>query len=315
MKGPGAALALAAAVLATACGCTAATDGAGTAATDGAGTAAQPTTAQPTTARPAATGPTAGRPATAGSARPAAAGNGDSRLRYTYVADLSDGALARRYGYGLVDLGPSRAAIDALPAGERALVWLGGYSYRGCRFASSDTSVRRELAALAGDRKVAGYYIADEADDALPAYGGHCPGVVAQVIARNRLVRQLAPGAFTYEVITEPGNFAAFAHASDIMGADPYPCLSGHPCDWSKIPAYIAALRAAHVRRYWGVLQAFSYHDWRFPTPAELTRMIGQWQRSDWQGEQTYAWSYGTNSLASRPGLLAVLRQLNSGRL
>ena len=93
----------------------------------------------------------------------------------------------------------------------------------------------------------------------------------------SRLVHQLAPGTFTYEVVTEPGNFAAFAHATDIMGADPYPCLDGHPCDWAQIPAYIAALNAAHVPRYWAVLQAFSYGQWRSPTAAELARMIGQW--------------------------------------
>ncbi len=219
----------------------------------------------------------------------------------------------RRYGYNLVDLGPYRTLIDALPPGARALVWLGNYVARTCRFARSDASVRRAVGGLAGDPKVAGYYIADEADDALPAYGGHCPDVVAQVTARSRLMHQLAPGTFTYEVVTEPGNFAAFARATDIMGADPFPCLDGHPCDWAQIPAYIAALRAAHVARYWGVLQAFSYRQWRYPTPAELTRMIGQWQQSGWQGEQTFAWSYAGGSLAGRPGLLAVLLRLNSG--
>jgi hypothetical protein len=115
-------------------------------------------------------------------------------------------------------------------------------------------------------------------------------------------------------VVTEPGNFAAFAHATEVMGADPYPCLRGRPCDWAQIPAYIAALRAAHVSRYWGLLQAFSCCQWRYPTPAELTRMIRQWQQSGWQGEQTFAWSYSGSSLAARPRLLAVLRRLNSGR-
>jgi hypothetical protein len=256
-------------------------------------------------------GPTAG-PAQSWSLPPPA---GHSGLRYQYAVGLSDGGVARRYGYNLVDTGPSRAAIDALPAGVRALVWLGNYSLQTCRFGRPDAVVRQQVGRLANDPKVAGYYIADEPDDGLPAYGGHCPDVVAQVSARNRLIHQLAPGAFTYEVVTEPGNFAAFAHASDVMGADPYPCLRGRPCDWSKIPAYIAALRAAGVRHYWGVLQAFSFHDWRFPTPAELTRMIRQWQRSGWQGEQTYLWSDGVNGLASQPGLLAVLGQLNTGQL
>jgi hypothetical protein len=236
-----------------------------------------------------------------------------THLTYRYVTNLGNGAMGRDYGYNLVDLGPYRAAIDALPAGERALVWIGNYSRVRCAFDMSDASVRQALTVLAGDPKVAGYYVADEADDALPTYGGHCPHVATQVTQRSRLIHQLAPGAFTYEVVTEPGNFLAFAHATDVMGADPYPCLRGRACDWAKIPAYIAALNAAHVPRYWALLQAFGYGKWRVPTAAELARMIGQWAHSRWQGEQTFSWSYRSWSLRSHPDLLAVLKSLNSG--
>ena len=236
-----------------------------------------------------------------------------THLSYRYLTDLGNGAVDHAYGYNLVDLGPYRSVIDALPAGERALVWIGNYSPARCAFDMSDANVRQALGTLAGDPKVAGYYLADEADDALPTYGGHCPDVATQVTQRSRLVHQLAPGAFTYEVVTEPGNFAAFAHATDVMGADPYPCLRGHACDWAKIPEYIAALNAAHVPRYWGLLQAFGYEKWRAPTVAELARMIGQWARSRWQGEQTFSWSYLSWSLKSHPDLLAVLKSLNAG--
>ena len=236
-----------------------------------------------------------------------------THLSYRYLTDLGNGAVDHAYGYNLVDLGPYRSVIDALPAGERALVWIGNYSPARCAFDMSDANVRQALGTLAGDPKVAGYYLADEADDALPIYGGHCPDVATQVTQRSRLVHQLAPGAFTYEVVTEPGNFAAFAHATDVMGADPYPCLRGHACDWAKIPEYIAALNAAHVPRYWGLLQAFGYGKWRAPTVAELARMIGQWAHSRWQGEQTFSWSYLSWSLKSHPDLLAVLKSLNAG--
>jgi hypothetical protein len=236
-----------------------------------------------------------------------------THLSYRYLTDLGNGAVDHAYGYNLVDLGPYRSVIDALPAGERALVWIGNYSPARCAFDMSDANVRQALGTLAGDPKVAGYYLADEADDALPTYGGHCPDVATQVTQRSRLIHQLAPGAFTYEVVTEPGNFAAFAHATDVMGADPYPCLRGHACDWAKIPEYIAALNAAHVSRYWGLLQAFGYGQWRAPTVAELARMIGQWAHSRWQGEQTFSWSYLSWSLKSHPDLLAVLKSLNAG--
>ena len=256
----------------------------------------------------------AGCSATAGSA-PERPVPGVAPLLYRYITDLSDAAQAIHYGFNLVDLGPYRSVIDALPAGERALVWLGGYSDATCAFVTPDGQARREVSALAGDQKVAGYYIADEADDALPAYGGHCPRVAAQVAARSRLVRGRAPGAFTYEVVTEPDNFAAFARATDVLGADPYPCMTGRGCDWSQIPRYVAALDAAGVPRYWGVLQAFGYRTWRPPTPGELARMIAQWQRSRWQGEQVFAWTYEGWSLAGHPGLLGKLRTLNLGGL
>jgi hypothetical protein len=237
-----------------------------------------------------------------------------AQLPYRYLTDLSSGTQARQYGFNLVDLGPYRSLIDALPPGERALVWLGGYSRAGCVFVTTDARIRREVLALARDPKVAGYYIDDEADDALPANGGHCPDVVAQIEARDRLMHLLAPGTFTYEVVAEPGDFATFARATDVLGAAAYPCLTGHPCDWSKIPRYIADLDAAHVARYWGLVQAFGQGKWNAPTPSELRIMIGQWQRSRWQGEQVFAWDWAGWSLASHPALLAVLGAANTAR-
>ncbi len=233
-------------------------------------------------------------------------------LQYRYMTDTPDGRRTRSYGYNLVDLGPYRGLIDALPAGQRALVWLGGYSKATCSFAMSDGQASRALAGLAGDPKVAGYYLADEADDARPAFGGRCLDVAAQVTARSRLVHRLAPGTFTYEVVAEAASFPGFAHATDVLGTDPYPCRSGRRCDWTEIPRYIAALRAAHVARYWGVLQAFSGGGWRYPTPAELLTMIRQWERSGWQGEQTFAWDFAGHQLTQQPALLAILRELNT---
>jgi hypothetical protein len=236
---------------------------------------------------------------------------GHGALPYRYMTDTPNGTRTRSYGYNLVDLGPYRSLIDALPPGQRALVWIGNYDQATCSFTRSDSEVSRAITGLARDSRVAGYYIADEADDAQPAFGGNCPDVLTQVTARARLVHRLAPGVFTYEVVAEPADFAAFAHATDVLGADPYPCQADRYCDWTKIPRYIAALRAAHVTRYWGVLQAFSGAGWRYPTPAELRTMIRQWARSDWQGEQTFSWSYAGQPLAGHPDLLAVLKSLN----
>jgi hypothetical protein len=249
----------------------------------------------------------------ASTSRGSSSASSTSPPAYRYMTDAADGAATAPYGYNLVDLSPDKSAIDALSPGQRALVWLGGYDTGSCRFSTTDATLTGQLAPLAGDGKVAGFYVADEPDDGLPASGGHCPDVASQVTARDQLVHRLAPGPFTYEVVTEPTDFAAFAHATDVLGADPYPCRVGRACDMSLIPRYVAALHAAHVTRFWGVLQAFSAEGWRYPTAGELRQMIAQWAGSGWQGEQTFAWRYAGRSLSDHPDLLGVLRSLNQG--
>lgn len=263
---------------------------------------------------PAASQPAGGRsPAQAGSA--AYARHPRTTVQYRYMTDLPDGATAARYGYNLADVGPYPSLIDALPSGMRALVWIGDYSHDTCSFSRSDPDVRAAVSGVANDPKVAGFYIEDEADYALPADGGHCPDVVAQVTARAALVHGLAPSKFTYQVVSDPNNYAAFAHATDVMGVTGFPCQVGSGCDWNMIPSRIAALDAAHVAHYWAVLDAFGAEQWRWPTPAELTRMIWQWQQSRWEGQQTFAWTWRGSVLSSQPGILDVLDRLNTGRL
>jgi hypothetical protein len=228
-----------------------------------------------------------------------------------YMTDLGDGTIAARYGFNLADVGPDRSTIDGLAAGVNALVWLGDYDKSTCAWQISDTKLASLLSPLVGDPKVAGFYISDEADDAIPPFG-HCRNAAGQIAARSALVHSLAPGPYTYEVVTEPQNFAALATATDVMGTDPYPCRAHQPCDMTMIPRYIAALEAAKVPHYLGVLQAFGDSRWRFPTASELHAMIDQWQLSRWQGVQVFAWSWAGNSLLDHSDLLSVLQELNA---
>lgn len=227
-----------------------------------------------------------------------------------FLAAMVDTAdpITARYGYGLVDASPDQ--LPAVSARQRALVWLGGYDNGRCRWETSEASVRAAFAdgVLARSTRVAGYFVADE-----PNSAGTCPTAAAQVRARATLVRSLDPNRahFTLVNIDDPAQFAAFRNVADVLSTDPYPCHVGKACDWSQIPRYVAQLRAAGVVRYMGMLQVFSAGDWRWPTPAELARMIGQWQQSDWMGELTFSWSYDGKSLLERPDLLAVLSRLN----
>ena len=233
------------------------------------------------------------------------------RLMYRYLTNTADGATTRTYGYDLVDVGPFKDVIDALPGDQRALVWIGDYDNATCAFTMTDDQVTAALAPLAHNQRIAGYYVADEPDDALARYGGHCTNVAAAVTRRTSLVHRLAPGTFTYEVVAERQSYAGFAKATDVLGAVAYPCRVRHACDWTQVPRVITALRNAHVKRYWAVVPAFDFAPWRFPTPAELRRIITQWAKSCWLGEQTFAYRFNGSSVLARPDLLAELARLN----
>ncbi|NUR40867.1 MAG: hypothetical protein HOV73_12360 [Streptomyces sp.] len=214
----------------------------------------------------------------------------------------------RRYGYSLADVTPD--GVASVVAGQRALVWLGGYDKKRCRWNWTDAEVGRRFAryGLADAPRIAGYFIADEPNTDL-----NCPGAAADVRARAALVRSLDPDRrrFTVVNVDRPDHFAAFRGVTDVMSVNVYPCLVGEPCDWTKIPRTLESLRKAGVTRYMGMIQAFSFEQWRWPTAEELTGMIAQWQRSDWLGQLTFSWKYKGGELTDHPELLRVLKRLN----
>lgn len=227
----------------------------------------------------------------------------------TAILDAGVGNDTARYGFQFVDATP--VDVAAVPPGQQALVWLGGYDNSRCSWAWSDA----QIVALFGQFQLAktprtgAYLLADE-----PNSAGNCPSAPAEVRARAGLVRSLDPDPrhFTLANIDDPLQFRAFAGSTDVIGTDPYPCRIGQKCDWALIPAYIAALRAAGVHRYMALLQAFGADKWRCPTAAELTNMIAQWQKSQWSGQITFAWSYAGGRLSDHPELLAVIQRLNA---
>lgn len=213
-----------------------------------------------------------------------------------------------RYGYSLIDVTPE--LVPKIGTGQRALVWLGGYDKERCVWNWSDMEVRErfERYDLARSPRVAGYFVADEPNTNL-----NCPLAAADVRDRSALVRALDPDTdrFTVVNVDKPEHFAAFRGTTDVMSVNVYPCLVDEPCDWSKIPRIIERLHEVGVTRYMGMLQAFSFEQWRWPTADELTGMIAQWQRSDWLGQLTFSWEYKGGELADRPELLRVLKRLN----
>lgn len=231
--------------------------------------------------------------------------------RSAFLAGIMDTAdpVTLQYGFTIVDATPS--TLDQVGPHQRALVWLGGYDNRLCRPNVDEADIRAWFAtdALARSPKVAGYLLADE-----PNTARTCPTAPMDLRQRSALVRSLDRDLThpTYATIDDAGQFRAFRDSVDVIVTDPYPCRQHAVCDWSLIPRRIAALRAAGVTRYVGMLQLFADDQWRWPTPAELTMMITQWQHSDWEGELTFSWSYAGGRLVDHPELLDVLRRLNT---
>src|SRR5204862_1573649 len=199
--------------------------------------------------------------------------------RYRYIFDSGSAAsAAASAGWNLIDV-DSKSEADNLPSGARALIWLGDYDNSACSWELSDTQLRGELASMAPDPKVAGYFFSDEPDPSA------CPAARAEHRARSQLIHKLSPGKFTVMVADSNSGKASLAQlpawrgAADYVGLNPYPCYRAKPCDYAWIKQIIATANRAGLR-YWGVVQAFSDSEWRCPPPAEERRMLSLWKAS-----------------------------------
>lgn len=236
-------------------------------------------------------------------------------LRYIYGSDSAVATVAS-YGWNLIDVG-SKWAADQLRAGTRGLVWVGDYDNSACSWEVSDAALRQKVSAAIGDAKVFGYFFSDEPNPYV------CPNAPAQHRTRTELIHSIDPKKATVVVLDSNGfkgratrdaldQLPRWKGTADYLGLDPYPCYQGSACDFSWIDRTIQAANAAGLD-YWGVVQAFDDSSWRWPTPAELSHMVGQWGASRETGYMTFAWTWSGNSLGSKLSLLDVLRNFNAG--
>jgi hypothetical protein len=230
--------------------------------------------------------------------------------RYRYIFGSGSAAsAAASAGWNLIDV-DSKTEADRLPSGARALLWLGDYDNSTCAWELSEAELRAELASMAGDPKVAGYFFSDEPDPKA------CPAAPAQHRSRSELIHRLNRAKFTVMVVDSNSGRASLDQiptwrgAADYVGLNPYPCYHGKPCDYAWIRQIISVANRAGLR-YWGVVQAFADSEWRWPTASEEARMLSIWKTSRQSGYMTFAWSWAGHSLRGRPGLLDVLRRFN----
>ena len=211
-------------------------------------------------------------------------------------------------GFTVIDTGTDPGVVNALPAGRRALVWLGNYDNTTCTWDRSDDWVIANVAPLAGNPKVEAYNLADE-----PRLW-QCPSAVRDLAARSALVKSLDPGRPTFAVIQPhfPENpYAPYVGAVDIIGVDRYPCSWAAGCVYAKIDETIGLLEAAKVPRYWAVVQAFADSYYRWPTVEELHEEFRHWRASRMEGYVVFSWAYLGDSLANHPDVLSALTAEN----
>ena len=235
--------------------------------------------------------------------------------RYIYFSS-SDPSGAVQNGWNLLDVG-SKSSADALPAGARGLVWVGDYDNDTCAWELSNTELRADVKKAVGDAKVFGYFFSDEPNPY------KCPGAPTQHKRRSNLIHSIDSSKRTVVVLDSNGfsgratkdaldQLPRWKGSADYIGLDPYPCYQGESCDFSWIKRTIRAADSAGLR-YWGVAQAFNDSSWRWPKPWEESRILARWAASKQRGFMTFAWDWNDSVLPSRPALLRVLRQYNTG--
>jgi hypothetical protein len=215
-------------------------------------------------------------------------------------------------------------AIDSLPRGAKALVWVGnlGNAPTGSRCPAPGFSTgqfRALVDALRGNRRVYGYYLADEPHPTV------CPRAAADIKARADFIHAAAPGQKAFIVVAggsicgaDPGcEYRALQPSRthvDLVGLDPYPChydSSGDAvsCDDSMIAARVEAATANGIpaSSIVPVYQAFGQARrsdgkavyYRMPSAGELASMLSVWHSLVPDPAFDYFYTFGVQCSAS----------------
>lgn len=244
-----------------------------------------------------------------------------------YTANIgSDQATAAALGFNLFDIGPTKASIDALPAGVKAVVWVGNLDNApvgsSCPApALSVSQFQAAVDALKNDPKVFAYYLSDEPHPVV------CPSAASDIKIRADYIHANAPTQKSFIVVLDGSNvcsgnlgceYAALAPSKtdvDYIGLDPYPChyasdgVTVVPCDVSSITTKVqlAISKGIPVSAIVPTFQTFGQAGrsdgkqvyYRLPTTTELTDMINAWHNLVPNPVFDYAYSYGVQCSAS----------------
>lgn len=194
-------------------------------------------------------------------------------------------------GFNLHDVGPDKQTIDALPAGGRALVWVGEKCPSGV-----SKSLASAVATLAGDPRVYGYYLSDE------PHVASCPSGPANLAAEADYIHAHASGQLAFITLTnEGGDYSAFNVAAthlDAIGLDPYPCNVDTGCTYGDIESDVKAAEAAGIAQsvIVPIFQVFGDSYYLMPTATQLQSILDEWSNVVPSPLFDYAYSWGCQS-------------------
>jgi hypothetical protein len=267
-----------------------------------------------------------------------------------YTANIgSDQSQAASLGFNLFDIGPTKASIDALPDGVRAIVWVGNLG--NAPVGSSCPAPALTLAEfqavvdnLKNDPKVFAYYLSDEPHPLV------CPDAANDIKIRADYIRANAPTQKSFIVVLDGSNvcsgnlgceYDALKPSNthvDYIGLDPYPChyaadgVTAVPCDISSITTKVnlAISKGIPVSAIVPTFQTFGQAGrsdgktvyYRLPTTTELTDMINAWHDLVPNPVFDYAYSFGVQcsasscpapqAIANRTEIQAIVQQHNN---
>jgi hypothetical protein len=260
----------------------------------------------------------------------------------------SDQRLALSLGFDVMDVAGSasnpratKRIVDSLPSDVQALIWVGNLDNTDCTTPGfTEAQFRALVDALARDRKVYGYYIADEPHPLL------CPRAAADIRARADYLHERSRFQKAFIVVEDGSDacgtslgceFRALQPANthvDLIGLDPYPCHydsrgGAIPCDYQLIDARVAAATANGIPpdRIVPVFQTFGQRGrlggavyYRMPTPSELREILAASRRLVPDPPLDYFYTFGVQcsttcpapqALANHPELQPLVRAHN----
>jgi len=223
------------------------------------------------------------------------------------VGTKANQSVALSLGFNVLDMSGSKtdpsvtkAAVDELPSGAEALIWVGNLDNTNCGTPGYTTAQFDALVdAMASDTRVYGYYIADEPHPLT------CTSAVADIRARADYLHAHSGFQKAFIVVQDGsqicgGSLGCEFHALqpsnthvDLIGLDPYPChydRHGHrvPCDYNMIEQRVAAATVNGIppSAIVPVFQAFGQEGrttgtvyYRTPSTGELTTMLNIWKQ------------------------------------